>query len=370
MTLLFFSIFILYAILIFSFTIGSLKINEFSAKNRDSRTTFSVVIPFRNEAKNLPLLLRSIQKIEYPTSHVEFIFVDDDSSDRSIEIIKNWHSTLKIPTRIITNKRNSNSPKKEAISTAISMAKNDWIITSDADCSFSKNWLKSMDLFIQKTQPTMIVAPVNYQAKNSFLEQFQLLDFMSLQGITIGGFGIGVPILCNGANLGYKREMFLKLNGFDGNDHIASGDDLFIFEKFITENKKNVKYLKSKATIVTTFPVKSWMDLLNQRTRWAAKTGSSSFVNIKLIGLLVLLTNFSIVYCLCTAQIQLFLIVFILKMCVDLLLFWPTIKFFEHKGSFFKWYAPASIVYPFFSIIILLTSLFYKYNWKGRRFKK
>ena len=128
-----------------------------------------------------------------------------------------------------------------------------------------------------------------------------------MQSATIGGFGIGVPILCNGANLGYKKETFLKLNGFDGNDHIASGDDLFLFEKFIAENKKNVKYLKSKAAIVTTFPVKSWRDLLNQRTRWAAKTGSSSSVNIKLIGLLVLLTNLAVMYCLCTAQIQLFL---------------------------------------------------------------
>ena len=52
-----------YAILIVSFAIGNIKTNEFTAKKTDPKTTFSVVIPFRNEAENLPLLLKSIEKI-------------------------------------------------------------------------------------------------------------------------------------------------------------------------------------------------------------------------------------------------------------------------------------------------------------------
>ena len=344
-----------YAILIVSYAIGSIKTNEFTAKKTPSKTTFSVVIPFRNEAENLPLLLKSIEKIEYPTSQVEFLFVDDHSTDNSVTIIRNYCSTIKMSIRIIENKRKSNSPKKDAITRAISIAKYNWIVTSDADCYFSKKWLESMDLFIQNTQPSMIVAPVNYKANSSFLEQFQLLDFMSLQGTTIGSFGIDFPFLCNGANLGYKKETFLKLNGFEENDFIASGDDLFLFEKFIKADKKSVK---------------SWMNLLNQRTRWAAKTGNSSSVHMKLIGVLVLLTNFSIVYALCVESLAVFLVIFILKMSIDLSLLWPTIIFFNQKDSFFKWFAPSSLLYPFFSIIVVFTSLFYKYNWKGRRFKK
>jgi hypothetical protein len=27
-------------------------------------------------------------------------------------------------------------------------------------------------------------------------------------------------------------------------------------------------------------------------------------------------------------------------------------------------------LYPFFSIVVILKSIFFKYNWKGRRFKK
>ena len=365
-----FLVFLSYTILIVILAIGFIKSEEFTAKKSELKTTFSVIIPFRNEAKNLPFLLKSIEEIKYPIELVEFLFVNDDSSDNSVKIITKTLPNTKTNIQILTNKRVSNSPKKDAITTAISIAKNEWILTTDADCVLSENWLKSFASFIQKKAPKMIVAPVNYQVKNTFLEQFQVLDFLSMQGTTIGSFGSNFPFLCNGANLGYKKKEFIKLHGFDGNNNIASGDDIFLFEKFLKADKKNVIYLKSKEAIVTTFPVKNWTDLVNQRTRWVAKTGNSSSMFMKLIGVLVLLTNFSVVYTLCIESLALFLVVFILKMSIDLLLFWPTIIFFNQKDSFYKWFAPASFLYPFFSLIVLFKSLFFRYKWKGRSFKK
>jgi len=373
-------IFTFYTILIVSLTIGFKKVNEINEISKNISTSFSVVIPFRNEAKNLPHLLESIAALKYPKELVEFIFVDDDSSDNSVEIINNCqverNRNLKYLNcnqgniHIIKNTRTSNSPKKDAITTAISIAKNNWIVTTDADCIVPENWLNSLDCFIQKNNSKMVVAPVNYKTENNFLEQFQLLDFMSMQGTTIGGFGIDFPFLCNGANFTYKKEDFFKLNGFEGNNTIASGDDIFLFEKFIKADKSSVHYLKSKEAIVVTFPVKTWIDLINQRTRWAAKTSSFNSIKVKLIGLLVLLTNALVVFYLCVGNLEMLLIPFTIKMMIDLFLFMPTIQFFEHKKSFYKWYLFASLLYPFFSILIIFNSLFFKYNWKGRRFKK
>ncbi|WP_343328790.1 glycosyltransferase family 2 protein [Polaribacter staleyi] len=375
--------FVFYAILIGSLAIGFKNIDDYIPKNTKPETSFSVIIPFRNEAKNLPLLLKSISALNYPNNLVEFILVDDASSDNSIEVINSFFSfipneerreTFKNATRIdikvIKNVRISNSPKKDAITTAIATARNSWIITTDADCILPKNWLKILDNFIQNKNPNMVVAPVNYKVENNFLEQFQLLDFMSMQGTTIGGFGINFPFLCNGANFAYKKTTFLELNGFKGNNNIASGDDIFLFEKFIKTDKKSVRYLKSQDAIVTTFPVKSWVNLMNQRTRWAAKTSSFSSLSVKLIGLLVLLTNAFVVYSICVLPFKTMFVLFMLKMSIDLLLFLPTIKFFKHQKNFYKWYVLASLWYPFFSVFIVFKSLFFNYNWKGRSFKK
>lgn len=379
----------LYAVLIISLSIGFTKINEFYTLSENPTIKFSVIIPFRNEAKNLPNLLQSIQQLNYPKELVEFLFVDDDSSDDSIAVIKNSLPVIpneeqreisnidkeilpetEIVYKIIKNKRATNSPKKDAISTAVSIAKNNWIITTDADCFLPKNWLLVLESFIQKNDPKMVVAPVNYTIENSFLSQFQLVDFMSLQGTTVGGFGIHFPFLCNGANLAYKKDVFLKLNGFKGNDTIASGDDIFLFEKFIQNDKQSVHYLKSKAAIVTTYPVKSWTNLIHQRARWAAKTSSFKSLKVKLIGLTILLTNLLTITYLCTGSIKTMYIPFIIKISIDWLLLKPTLQFFNHKIDFVKWYIPSSVIYPFFSIYVIFNSFFFKYRWKGRSFKQ
>ncbi|QVY64122.1 glycosyltransferase [Polaribacter sp. Q13] len=358
-----------YAILIVWLAVGFKKVDTFKEIVTVNKTSFSVIIPFRNEVENLPILLKSIAELNYPKELVEFILVDDASTDNSVEIINKF---IQKPQRfsVLKNIRTSNSPKKDAITTAISVAKYNWIVTTDADCILPENWLQSIDSFIQNTNPKMVVAPVNYKAKNNFLEQFQLLDFMSMQGTTIGGFGMGFPFLCNGANLAYKKEDFILLNGFNGNNNIASGDDIFLFEKFIKADKKSVGYLKSSDAIVTTFPVKTWIDLINQRTRWAAKTGNFSSLKVKLIGLLVLLTNFVVVYYLLFGSLKMLFIPFVLKIIIDLFLFLPTIQFFKIKSNFYKWYIFASFLYPFFSLLVIFKSLFFKYHWKGRRFKK
>ena len=371
-------IFTMYAILIVSLAIGFKRVEEFKTEHTDSKTSFSVIIPFRNEAENLPKLLKSIAALKYPKELVEFIFVDDASEDGSVAIIQQVLDTIsqkseitRTDIQVIQNIRKSNSPKKDAISTAISIAKNNWIITTDADCILPEKWLLTFDAFIQKNSPKMVVAPVNYIAENSSLEQFQLLDFMSLQGTTIGGFGINFPFLCNGANLGYRKDDFIKLNGFNGNNDIASGDDIFLFEKFLNDDKEGVQFLKSKDAIVSTFPVKTNSELIQQRVRWASKTSKIQSTKVKLIGLLVFLVNIIVILSLFLSENSWFIFLPLLaKITIDLFLFIPTVNFYNHRKKFFKWYLFCSIVYPIFSVFIVFKSLFSNYSWKGRNFKK
>ncbi|WP_298767147.1 glycosyltransferase [uncultured Polaribacter sp.] len=364
-----------YALFIIALTIGFIKIKAFKPNGNLAQTNFSIIVPFRNEAENLPILLASISALKYNLNLVEFIFVDDDSNDASVEIIHNYFEAYKhvkaLKFSVLQNIRQSNSPKKDAITTAISKAKHNWIVTTDADCILPKKWLTTLDNFIVEKKPKMVVAPVNYKVNDTFLEQFQLLDFMSLQGSTIGGFGFHFPFLCNGANLAYQKEEFIKLNGFNGNNAIASGDDIFLFEKFKNTDKKAVQFLKSRDAIVTTFPVTTWKNLIHQRIRWAAKTSNLKSTLVKAIGFLVFLMNLSIILSLFLKfNFGFFLLILVLKISVDVLLFLPTVKFYKHEKSFLKWYLISSILYPFFSVFIVLKSLFTNYNWKGRTFKK
>jgi len=354
--------------------IGFYKTAIFKLEKIPSKIRFSIIIPFRNEAEHLPALLNSIKNLDYPKAFFEIIFVNDNSSDNSKEKITKHLTYNNLDITIIDNKRISNSPKKDAITTAINTTKNDWIITTDADCILPKNWLHSFDEFIQKNDTTCIAAPVNYKLKNSFLNQFQVLDILSLQGATVGGFGINKPFLCNGANFGYKKSLFKALNGFDGNTNIASGDDIFFLEKVVKKHSNELHYLKCKDAIVTTQSQPSWSSLCFQRIRWAAKTSMYNNWFGKLTGLIVLLMNAMIIITFLltligSLHLKILLYVVVLKLILDFFLIYKSATFFSQKAVL-KYFIYAFLIYPFFSVYIAFISIFIGYKWKGRTFKR
>ena len=116
----------------------------------------------------------------------------------------------------------------------------------------------------------MLAAGVFYKSTPSFLAAFQQLDFLSLQGTTIGSFGNNQAFMCNGANFCYQKAFFYELNGFDGNDKIASGDDVFLLQKAIQKDSKNVRFLKSELAIVQTGTEKTWKKP-NKKTGFSKK---------------------------------------------------------------------------------------------------
>ncbi len=374
-----------YLILIGRFVLGFDKTPLFKLKDIEAKTTLSVIIPFRNEAENLPDLLASISALAYPKYLYEIIFVDDDSDDNSIEIIKRYLDQTKGPSQngyhcskpdisVIKNKRTSSAPKKDAITIAVKHSKHEWIVTTDADCILPKYWLDGFDEFIQKTQSKCIAAPVTYNNENHFLNRFQTLDILSLQGVTIGGFGIKRPFLCNGANFAYQKALFLELNGFDGNNDMASGDDIFLLEKAIKAYPEAVNYLKCEQAIVATKSQPNWNALIEQRVRWAAKTSQYNNPFSKLSGLIVLLMNSLIIILLTLGFInefsfKSFIYILIIKFSIDFLLIYKSAVFFNQK-HLLSTYLFGFLIYPFFSVYIALVSMFKGYKWKGRKFKK
>lgn len=365
-----------YCILMIRFLIGFYRVSEFQFLNAPPKISFSVIVPFRNESERLPGLLTSINELNYPLEHVEFIFVDDDSSDNSVEIIAQYAKELKQASsiRILQNIRTSASPKKDAIQTAIQHAAYEWIITTDADCSLPKNWLQCYNAYIQKHDVIMIVGPVRYYKEPSFLSMLQRIEFHTLQAVTMGSFGIDNAMMCNGANLAYTKSAFLSVNGFQDNNTIASGDDVFLFEKMYQKDKKKVHYLKSKAAVVSTAPEKTWKSFLEQRVRWASKSSHYKNPFTKFAGLIVALGNLGLITGILLTIFQVFtygflLIVFLVKAISDILLYLRFNRFFarEQKTSF---YIISSFVYPFLSVFILILTLFSGYTWKGRHFMK
>ena len=370
----------IYVVLIAQLIWGFGKVKTFTKTDVTPKTAFSIIVPFRNEEKNLQKLLRSISDLNYPKELFELIMVDDFSKDNSERVYITWRmENGLIETTLLDNLRLSNSPKKDAIARAIPILKNQWVVTTDADCVVSENWLLNLDQFIQQSKAEMVVGAVVYKTKNNWFHHFQQLDLLSLQGTTIGSFGIGKPFMCNGANFAYTKKFFNELGGFSGINQQASGDDVMLLQKAVLKNPDAVHYLKNEDSIVQTKPENDLFKLFMQRVRWASKATSYSSSYAKFLAVIVLLMNLSLVVgfgfvvCGCTSTALSVtkwnvVNVFLIKYLVDYILLAQSNTYLR-KGKFLLPLA-SSVVYPIFSSVVGLYSLFGSFTWKGRTFKK
>lgn len=360
-------LFIGYGSLILYYWYGWKRIPLFNTGKEMAGVRISVVIPARNEEKNISQLLEALEKQTYPRELFEVIVVDDHSTDRTAAITAGFKNITLI--RFQTDP--INSYKKKAIETGIAAATGEWIVTTDADCLPPPQWLQVIAGFKEKTEAVFIAAPVVYFTPHSFLPVFQTLDFLVLQGITGASVHQHIHSMCNGANLAYEKKVFYEVGGFSGIDTIASGDDMLLMHKIWKRYPQQVHYLKSAEAIVSTSPMPTWRDFFNQRIRWASKAGKYDDKRIFAVLLLVYLFNLSFPTLLMASFFEIKYAtwlagLFVAKTVIEFPFVYSVASFFNRQRLmvWFILFQPVHILYTIFSGLL---GQFGKYEWKGRR---
>jgi peptide/nickel transport system permease protein len=336
------------------------------------------VIPARNEAANIEACIAGILAQNYPSHLFELIVIDDFSEDETANIVGSialqYNNVRLLRLQDFTKDENIVAYKKRAIEIAIEQANHPWIVTTDADCSFTNNWLASYDAYIQEHNCVMIAAPVSYKNTGSFLSVFQVLDFISLQGITAAAVGSGSHTLCNGANLCYSKEAFESVGKFSGIDHLPSGDDMLLMHKMKKSYPEKIGYLYAQDTVVTTAPSATLDLFIQQRIRWSSKALGYQDKIIFWILLLVYLVNFSLLVYLPvnlieTGNINNWFVFIGCKTLVELPFMYAAAKFFKQQKLlwWFLFMQPFHILY---TVVAGWFGTFGSYKWKGRTVTK
>jgi cellulose synthase/poly-beta-1,6-N-acetylglucosamine synthase-like glycosyltransferase len=349
-----------------------LKSKSTSYKRPESK--FSIVIPMRNEAENLPALFQSISDLSYPKTLFEVILVDDDSQDVSWNLAREYQArNREIIIYLLSGSEGNFTPKKNAIHKAISIASFPHILTTDADVSLPEHWLEAYDATLQLTDADLISGGVVVAKGPSFLSHYQHFDMLSLQAFGLGSFARNNPVICNGANLCYKKQAYIKAEVNRGKEDVASGDDVFTLQSFRQKGYK-IKYLTTSEAVVWTKALESFTELWQQRRRWASKTTSVDSWYLKGVGILVTLMQLTLVLSLVLAfwdqrYIGFLINAFVLKFVTD---GWSLSKMAKLQKLGFCWtdFLKVSLVYPFFTLLFSLTSLYGKFDWKGRQYAK
>ena len=332
-----------------------------------SRESVAVVIAARNEEANIGDCLESLLKQTLPAGQREIIVVDDGSDDKTAAIVASYANQGVVLIRMTEA---DGAGKKAALRKGIAASSKEIIVTTDADCTFEAGWLNTLLLFRQQQDAVFVAAPVRFSQEKGFLDRFQSLDFLSLQAVTVAAVSARLFNMCNGANLLYTRAAYDAVNGFEGNDHIASGDDMFMMEKMAARFPGQVRYCFAKEAIVTTAPAASWRAFILQRIRWASKSTYYRHSGIKLVLLLVYLVNVGLTAMMLSLvfiphYFPVWVLMVLMKGFVEYPLMIRIARFFN-KTPLLPWFIPIQPLHSLYTVLAGGFGLIGTYEWKGR----
>ncbi|MCW8850021.1 MAG: glycosyltransferase [Melioribacteraceae bacterium] len=334
----------------------------------------SIIVPFRNEENNLLRNLQSLISQTVNHEQYEIIYVDDNSEDNSFQVLSEAPKPdnvvlLKSPIKI-----DERAHKKKALQFAINSAKGDIIITTDADCVHKDTWLETMISYFDENT-AFVSGPVEFMSNGTLFFEIQKLEFSSLILVGAGLIGIKSPIICNAANLGFRKSVFFEVDGYNDNLSISSGDDEFLMQKISSQTKYNIKFCMNKNAMVSTLPNENISQFYQQRKRWASKGFHYADKGIVIKLILIFLFYLGI-------PAQLFLGLYFNFIFLFTAIFSLISKFFvEYKivqidsNKLFSktndlYFILAQILHIPYIIISGISGIFGNYKWKGRDIKR
>ena len=247
--------------------LSKLKIVE---SERILQEFISIIVPFRNEEKNILNIYNSLTAQNYPTEKYEILFVDDSSNDNSLNLLKNLQKKENVSIHSVPKDYSKNAHKKRAIRFGIEKSSGEIIVTTDADCIHKKDWLRNLLKFMDE-KTGFVSGPVEFISNSNLFSKMQRLEFAGLVITGAGLIGSNNPIICNAANIAYRKKAFEEVNGFTYQMSLSSGDDELLMQKIHRDTDYKIKFALDKNAIVSTEANPTIKEFYHQRKRWASK---------------------------------------------------------------------------------------------------
>ena len=251
----------LYVLLFLFFIIGLARTHRY--RGPKATPSVSVVVPMRNEEEFAQRTLEALAEQDY-AGEWEVICVDDRSTDSTKEILEKFAAThprfrvLSLPQDLPVIA----SPKKRALESAFKIAKNEVLLTMDADCIPRKSWITAMaGRFVDGI--CIVQGPKQNNGSRTMPHLYQKLETLGYTAMEAAGFSWGHPIVASAACLAYKKELFFEVGGFGDLINLSSGDDDMLIHKMMKIPGTKVCYNLDKDAVIETAPVHTWKQLFN-----------------------------------------------------------------------------------------------------------
>ncbi len=345
---------ILHLILYFSF-----KKKESAAANQVELKKISVVIAAKNEEQNIPNLIQSINNLNYPPEKFEIIFIDDNSSDRTFEML-NSYSLSKNNFKVLRADNKKYPLKKGAVDLGIVNSNYEFIVTTDADCSLPPNWLKEFSKKFESYD--VVIGTVTIIQNNHPVNQMACFENLRSRFLAVSLGKLGLPYTSSGGSFGYRKSLYYSVGGFSNTLNTASGDDDLLLKEFISK-QASVGFLKSKNALVKTNSPKKISDYILQKSRHTSTSHYYKLGNKLLLGFWHIINLLFLLSFIFAPWERLFALPFAVKLLTDVAL----IKLIENDYDYHFGILKIIILQPIYELMLIvnfLVSIVSKNRWK------
>jgi len=342
--------------------IGAKK--RFSVLDENKLQSISIVVAVRNEEKNIKPCLESLNKIIYPENKLEILIVDDESTDRTAAIIKEFIAAKsKFRLVSLSQKEENLKGKVRAVAEGIKRAGGDIILTTDADCVVNPMWVKTIGSYYQDN-----VAVVNgyttILASNTF-SGMQAIDFIYLLFVSAGTINLGKPVSCIGNNMSFRKKVYTETGGFE-NLPFSVTEDFLLLNSIHKLNKYKVIYPLDKNALVISKPSLTIRELFDQKKRWTVGGIDAPIIGVLLMLCAFLSNSFVLLTPFFFSSVWLYLVLF--KIATD---FFALVPIHQKLGlqknlKYFPVFQFYFIIYTFVLPFIILFNR--KVKWKDRTY--
>ncbi len=162
----------------------------------------TVLVPIYNGEKTLPTLLESLTKINYPPGRLEILIVDNNSNDRTSELL------AKTSFRILFE---SQPGAGTARNTGIKAAKGEFIACTDGDCIVDPEWINQLLEGFVDPRVGAVAGTIQPYDLTHPIEWYEAIRLKSPGHCT--NHYLFFPTACT-ANVMYRTRIFYEFGGF------------------------------------------------------------------------------------------------------------------------------------------------------------
>jgi len=232
----------------------------------------SIVIPAKNEAKNIVNILNNLSQQTYPEDLFEVIVVDDKSQDYTATIVNDFMGNISNLQLLSTaGVESSLRYKKHPLNLGIRKSQGEILLLTDADCTVSSNWIAAMvSSFTENVG--MVIGYSEASPVRTITQKLEALDFLMLLSAARGSAALGDPYACTGQNLAYRRQAFDAVEGFSAFASQVGGDDTLLMQQIKRQTSWEIVFSPDPDSFVKSTPQETAWGFITQRIRWATDT--------------------------------------------------------------------------------------------------